>query len=119
RAWHEAGLDADRPGAVGSLTLGDAAVATDRIEHLLRPLSHPPVRADVCHLAMNGVSALVGFASKWTYGTRMVLSEHGVYLRERYLSLAADREPQAVKVIGMRFHRRLAAAAYASADILA
>lgn len=119
RAWHEAGLDSDRPGAVGPLTLRDAVVATDRIEHLLRPLSHPPVRAEVCHLAMNGVSALVGLASKWAYGTAMVLSEHGVYLRERYLSLAGDDVSQAVKVIGMRFSRRLAAAAYRSADILA
>ncbi len=119
RAWHEAGLDCGRPGAVGPLTLRDAFVATDRIEHLLRALSHTPVRADLCHLAMNGVSALVGFASKWAYGTPMVLSEHGVYLRERYLSLAGEHVPQAVKVIAMRFFRRLAAAAYRSADILA
>lgn len=119
RAWHEAGLDSGRPGAVGPLTLGDAAVAANRIEHLLRPLSHPPVFAQVCHLAMNGVSALIGLTSKWTYGTPMVLSEHGVYLRERYLSLAGDDVSQAVKVIGMRFSRRLAAAVYRSADILA
>jgi polysaccharide biosynthesis protein PelF len=118
RAWHEAGLDSGRPGAVGPLTLRDAVVATDRIEHLLRPLSHPPVRADLCHLAMNGVSALVGFASKWAYGTPMVLSEHGVYLRERYLALATEDASQAVKVIGMRFMRRLATAVYRSADIL-
>lgn len=118
-AWHGAGLDSDRPGAVGPLALGDAVVAANRIEHLLRPLSHPPVSAEVCHLAMNGVSALVGLASKWTYGTPVVLSEHGVYLRERYLSLAGDDVSQAVKVIGMRFSRRLAAAAYRSADILA
>ena len=119
RAWHHAGLDSSRPGAVGSLTLRDAVVATDRIEHLLRVLSHPPVRAELCHLAMNGVSALVGLASKWAYGTPMVLSEHGVYLRERYLSLAGENVSHAVKVIGMRFTRHLAAAAYRSADILA
>jgi len=109
RAWHDAGLDSGRPGAVGTLTLRDAVTAIDRIEHLLRALSHPPVRADLCHLAMNGVSALVGLASKWEYGTPMVLSEHGVYLRERYLSLASENVSHPVKVIGMRFTRRLAA----------
>jgi glycosyltransferase involved in cell wall biosynthesis len=119
RAWRDAGLDSGRPGAVGSLTLRDAVTAIDRIEHLLRALSHPPVRADLCHLAMNGVSALVGLASKWEYGTPMVLSEHGVYLRERYLSLASENVSHPVKVTGMRFTRRLAAAAYQSADILA
>jgi glycosyltransferase involved in cell wall biosynthesis len=119
RAWHEARLDSGRPGAPGPLTLRDAFVATDRIEHMLRSLSHPPVRADLCHMAMNGESMLVGLASKWAYGTPMVLSEHGVYLRERYLSLASEDVPQAVKATAMRFVRRLAVAAYRSADILA
>lgn len=113
RAWHDAGLDSD------PLTLRDAFAATDRIEHMLRSLSHPPVQADVCHLAMNGVSALVGLSSKWAYGTPLVLTEHGIYLRERYLALAGESVSQTVKMIAMRFNRRLAAAAYQSADILA
>jgi polysaccharide biosynthesis protein PelF len=120
RAWHDAGLDSGRrPDAFGPLTLRDAFIAADRIEHLLRPLSHPPVQADVCHLAMNGVSALVGLSSKWAYGTPLVISEHGVYLRERYLGLTDDDVSKPVKVITMRFNRYLAAGAYRSADVLA
>ena len=119
RAWHDARLDSDRPGAVGPLTLHDAVVATNRIEHLLRPLSHPPVRADVCHLTMNGTSGLVGLASKWTFGTPLVISEHGIYLRERYLALPSENVSQAVKAIVTRFNRRLAAAVYRNSDILA
>ena len=118
RAWHDARLDSDRPGAVGPLTLHDAVVATNRIEHLLRPLSHPPVRADVCHLTMNGTSGLVGLASKWTFGTPLVISEHGIYLRERYLALPSENVSQAVKAIVTRFNRRLAAAVYRNSDIL-
>jgi polysaccharide biosynthesis protein PelF len=119
RTWHDAGLDSGHSGAAGPLTLDDAVVATNRIEHLLRPLAHPPVSADVCHLTMNGASALVALASKWAFGTRMVLSEHGVYLRERYLGLASDNVSPAVKAIATRFNRRLAAATYRNADILA
>lgn len=119
RAWHRAGLDSGRPGSVGPLTLRDAFVGVDRIEHMLRSLSRPPVRTQVCHLAMNGLSALVGLTSKWAYGTPIVLSEHGIYLRERYLSLAAEDVPQAVKAISIRFSRRLAVGAYRNADILA
>jgi polysaccharide biosynthesis protein PelF len=120
RAWHDAGLDSGRrPDAVGPLTLRDAFVAADRIEHLLRPLSHPPMQADVCHLAMNGVSALVALSSKWAYGTPMVMSEHGVYLRERYLGLSDEDASKPVKIITMRFNRYLAAGAYRNADVLA
>jgi polysaccharide biosynthesis protein PelF len=118
-AWHHAGLDSGRPGAVGPLTLHDAVVITSRIEHLLRPLSHPPLDVDVCHLTMNGTSALVALASKWAYGTPLVMSEHGIYLRERYLGLASENVSPAVKATAMRFNRRLAAAAYQQVDILA
>jgi glycosyltransferase involved in cell wall biosynthesis len=119
RAWHQAGLDSGRPGSVGPLTLRDAFASAERVEHMLRPLSRPPVRTQVCHLAMNGLSALVGLTSKWAYGTPIVLSEHGVYLRERYLSLAAEDAPRAVKGISTRFSRRLVVGAYQNADILA
>lgn len=102
----------------GRLSLHDAATATDLLAHMLRPLFHPPIRADVCHLAMNGLSALVAMASKWTYGTPVLMSEHGVYLRERYLGMVAEPLPQPVKVLLLGFHRALAGAAYRCCDML-
>jgi glycosyltransferase involved in cell wall biosynthesis len=106
------------PPGTGALTLHDALVISDMFEHMVRPLSHPPIRADVIHLAMNGISALVAFASKWAYGTPIVMSEHGVYLRERYLS-SDESWPYAVRLLMLRFHRALAQAAYRLVDVLA
>lgn len=116
--WHAAGLDAP-VGEASPLTLADALTASDLIEHMLRPLSHPPLDVDVCHMAMNGLSMLVGLASKWQYGTRLVMSEHGVYLRERYLEMVGEPVSHSVKVLLLNFFRALAAAGYHSADILA
>ncbi len=113
--WREARMDAE----FGPLTLRDALQVTDYLEHFLRPLSHPPVVADVCHLSMNGISALVALASRWAWGTRIVMSEHGVYLRERYLALAKDDTSHAVNVVALGFYRALARAAYRVADLLA
>jgi glycosyltransferase involved in cell wall biosynthesis len=115
--WHAARADVDAAGT--RLNLSDAAAAADIIEHLLRPLSYPPIPAGICHLSMNGVCALVGLACKWRYGTPLVMSEHGVYLRERYLSMIDEPAPHAVKVLVLQFFRALAGAAYQTADILA
>ncbi len=121
-AWHAAGLDTspepDGPGH-NSLTLADALTASDLIEHMLRPLSYPPLDVDICHMAMNGLPMLVGLTSKWTYGTRLVMSEHGVYLRERYLSMIGEPVPHTVKVLLLNFFRALAAVGYHSVDIFA
>jgi glycosyltransferase involved in cell wall biosynthesis len=110
-AWH--GIYGDE------LTLADALEASWLIEHMLRPLSAEPVKADVVHASMNGLCMLVAMAAKWRYGTPVVMSEHGIYLRERYLSYLDDSAPHAVKVVVLSFFRALAGAGYLVADALA
>jgi glycosyltransferase involved in cell wall biosynthesis len=101
------------------INLRDALTAADLIEHMLRPLSCRPIEADICHLSMNGLSALVAMAAKWRHNTPILMSEHGVYLRERYLGIVNEPAPHAVKVLLLSFFRALAGAAYRVADMLA
>ncbi|MBM7790501.1 GT4 family glycosyltransferase PelF [Tenggerimyces flavus] len=101
------------------LSLADALEAAWLIEHMLRPLAAKPVEADIVHASMNGLSMLVAMASKWRYGTPVVMSEHGIYLRERYLSYVNDNAPHGVKVLILSFFRMLAGAGYLVADALA
>jgi glycosyltransferase involved in cell wall biosynthesis len=99
-------------------TLHDAVTALQLIEHALRPLSHPPVQADVVHTVANGLGTLAPLAAKWRYGTPIVMTEHGVYMREQYLHnrRAAYRWP--VKELFLRFLRQLCALGYAEADVI-
>ncbi|WP_020519042.1 GT4 family glycosyltransferase PelF [Catelliglobosispora koreensis] len=110
-AWQTASLD------LPPLTLRDADEAVLLIEHAVRPLAAvlPPV--DICHANANGLSSLVALAAKWRSRVPFIMTEHGVYLRERYLS-ARDLRP-GVKVAVLRFHRALARLAYAEADVVA
>jgi len=101
------------------INLADAITAGDLMGHMLRPLSGPPLRTDLTHVAMNGLSMLVGMAAKWSHGTPIVLSEHGVYLRERYLQYVNEPVSHAVRVLLLSFFRRLAGAAYVAADRIA
>lgn len=97
----------------------DALTAVDIIERSLRPLLRPAPQADVTHAVTNGLAALPGLAAKWQYGTPMLLTEHGVYLRERYLGLRAAEYNWPIKAILASFIRLLCITAYRSADLVA
>lgn len=101
------------------MSLQDALVATELLEHSLRPLSHPAPRADLCHPVSNGLPTLVAMTAQWAYGTPMVMSEHGVFLRERYLALQDFAYGWPVKQVLLAFYRRLSEAGYAAADLIA
>ena len=101
------------------LSLVDATEASWLIEHMLRPLAAPVVKADIVHSSMNGLSMLPGMVAKWENGTPLLLSEHGIYLRERYISFLDEDASHAVKVLILSFFRSLAGAAYLMSDALA
>lgn len=104
--------------APDALNLGDACQAMGMLGQMLRALTAEPVRADVVHLSMNGLPALVGLAAKWRHGTPLVLSEHGIYLRERYIAALATSTRYPVRVLILGFFRWLAGAAYLTTDML-
>ncbi|MCP2165537.1 GT4 family glycosyltransferase PelF [Goodfellowiella coeruleoviolacea] len=104
------------PHGAKDMTVLDALTVLRLIGHSLRPLNHPPVRADVAHCVANGLAVLPALAAKWAHGTPVLLTEHGIYLRERYLSYRNDtayRWP--VKLMHLAFLRNLCALAYREA----
>jgi glycosyltransferase involved in cell wall biosynthesis len=111
RDWRPDGTDA-------APTLNDAVVALQLLEHSLRPLSHPPVRADVAHAVTNGLGALPALASKWRFGTPVVVTEHGMYLREQYLHSRNAPYRWPVRALHLRFLRRLCSLGYSEADMI-
>ena len=115
-AW---AAESDRFVEVGVMpTVHDALTAVDLLEHALRPLFGPVAHTDVTHAVTNGLAVLVGLAAKWTHGTPLVLTEHGVYLRERYLEYRASPYSWPVKALMLGFLRRLCGAGYRAADLV-
>jgi polysaccharide biosynthesis protein PelF len=96
-------------------TLHDAVSAMQLLNHSLRPFSYPPPQADLGHAVTNGLAALPALAAKWRYGTPMVVTEHGVYLREQYLQNRTSRYRWPVKAFHLNFMRRLCALGYSEA----
>lgn len=119
-AWHEAARDRrahTRLRNVG-ITFADVLTAADLIEHFLRPLSVPPPSADLYHAVSNGLAALAAMTGKWAHGAPFILTEHGIYLRERYLSYLHAPGTHPVKTLLLSFFRLLSSAAYATADLI-
>ena len=125
-AWRERG---QRPAADGSAgrdplpstavpTLHDALTALQLLEHALRPLSRPPVRADVLHAVTNGLGVLPALSATWRYGTPLLVTEHGIYLREQYLHSRRGPYRWPVKELYLTFIRRLCALGYQEAGMI-
>jgi glycosyltransferase involved in cell wall biosynthesis len=85
----------------------------------MRPLTAPAPDGDLVHLVANGIAGLPGLAAKWRHGTPYVLSEHGVYLRERYLSFGRSGYSFPLKWLMLRFYRLLTHLVYDEAALVA
>ena len=111
--WHDVRPDGVAP------TVFDAITCVQLLEHSLRPLTAPPVRADVSHCVANGLAVLPALAAKWVHGTPLLLTEHGIYLRERYLGYRNTEYRWPVKAVHLAFLRGICVQAYREAGMLA
>lgn len=114
-AWREHWPDRGVP----TPTVQDAAMAVQVLEHSLRPLARPPVRADVAHAVTNGLGALPALACKWEFDMPMLVTEHGVALREQFLHHRESPYGWAVKAFYLGFMRRLCILCYHEAQTIA
>ncbi|GGU42422.1 transferase [Streptomyces albospinus] len=115
------------PGALpaargGQLT--DLLAVADALESALRPLSLDwygetgLARVDLCHAASGGAAALPGLLATHFFGTPLLVTEHGVRLREHYLAGAAEPLNAPVRALLAAFRRALAAETYAQAALI-
>jgi len=82
----------------------------------LLPLAAPTPVCDVAHSSAAALCALPAIVAKYRYGTPLVLTEHGIYLRERLLALSG--KPFGTKVLFANFYRAVVELAYREADVL-
>ena len=114
RAW------ADRwpAQAQGRPSTHDAVTALQLLDHFLRPLWHPPAQADVVHTVANGLGILPALAANWRYDMPVMVTEHGVYLRELYLQNRDGPYRWPVKALYLAFMRRLCTLGYHTATAI-
>ncbi|MFJ6795668.1 GT4 family glycosyltransferase PelF [Streptomyces sp. NPDC091268] len=110
-----------RPGlttAAAEPTLHDALTATDLLEHALRPLSVRIPPDSVAHAVSSGLATLPALAAKYLDKVPFLLTEHGIYLRERYLGYRSAAQRWPVKALLLGFYRELNTEGYRQADLI-
>ena len=87
RAAKAALTDGAMRGGLGAPNLYDLSEAVRLLYRLLAVLTIDIPPAHVVHGTVTGISALICVVAKLVYGVPMLLTEHGVYIRERCLAL--------------------------------
>lgn len=75
--------------------------------------------ADVLHVTAAGWAGVPALVSKELTGTPMLLTEHGVFVREAYLAAARSSEGAGSRLLSTRLARSFARATYRAADLVA
>lgn len=92
--------------------LGEVTMTVNWLKSTLAPLLFIPPEADIVHAVTNGLCAVPSYVAAYTYGVPLLLTEHGVYLRERYLGFKGENEPYSLKLFRSRFYETLAKLMY-------
>ena len=98
-------------------SLESVITCAQSIYRYLLPIAVPlPDDTDVAHATAAAFCALPAICAKLTRGLPFLLTEHGVYLRERVLSLVRDGTPTLQKILLGNFYRAIVAVSYHLAD---
>lgn len=106
------------PTAQARPTVHDALTATDLLEHALRPLGTRIPEESVAHAVSSGLATLPALAAHKLDGVPFLLTEHGIYLRERYLGYRSGEQRWPVKAFMLGFYRELNSLGYREADLI-
>ncbi len=79
-------LDSERP------SVADMTTALRWTYNFLMPLVAPIPDVDIVHATIASFAALPGIVARIDRGTPFVLTEHGVYIRERYIAISAETQ---------------------------
>lgn len=116
RCWHLLRDRLAQHGAFCELPMADTVDIARSLYRYLIPLAVPLPHVDIAHSSGAALCALPALAAKFRTGAPFLLTEHGVYVRERVLQMVRDDIPTLHKALLANFYRAVARCAYTYAD---
>lgn len=96
----------------------EAATLYQILYWIARAAAESVPTTDIVHVTAAGWAGIPATVQKALYGTPVILTEHGVYLRESYLAAVRSPASPGERFISTRLARGLARSAYDSADVI-
>ncbi|MEU6016147.1 DUF3492 domain-containing protein [Streptomyces sp. NPDC047515] len=109
---------------VQAAAVPDLLAFARELDRVLRPLSldwydeESLGAVDLCHATSGGAAALPGLLAKRFFGVPLLVTEHGVRLREHYLAATGSSVSAPVRALLAGLHGRLAGEVYRQAAIV-
>lgn len=97
----------------------DATFGMRWIYHFMMPLAVPIPNVSATHSTLAGFPAISSIAAKFAYGTPMLLTDHGVYIRERLINVSQTEMPYFSKKWLIDLATFITRAVYHYADLIA
>ncbi len=97
-------------------TIYDLTVGMRWIYRFLMPLSIEVPKADISHLTLAGFPVIPALVLKYKYGTPMIVTEHGVYIRERLIAINTSEYSFFLKKMLIKFSECITELVYYKAD---
>lgn len=100
------------------IDLHQAVVLYRTLYWIARTAATPTPEVDLCHVTAAGWAGIPAVVHAELHGTPVLLTEHGVYVREAYLAAIRTDPAPARRFLDTRLARNLAGLAYRSADLV-
>jgi glycosyltransferase involved in cell wall biosynthesis len=97
-------------------TLLDLTVGMRWLYRFLLPISINAPKADICHLTISGFPVMPALIQKYKYGTPLIVTEHGVFIRERLIAINTSEFSFFLKKMLIRLSERITELVYYKAD---
>ncbi|SFG16185.1 MULTISPECIES: GT4 family glycosyltransferase PelF [Salegentibacter] len=100
-------------------SLIDITIGLRWIYRFLIPLAIVNIpKVDVSHLTLSGFPVIPALIANYKYGTPIILTEHGVFIRERLLAINNSEYPYFLKSLLIRFSEAITRLVYHKAEVI-
>src|SRR4029079_2833454 len=101
-----------------NISLYDLTVGMRWIYRFLIPLSIDVPKVDISHLTISGFPVIPALVLKYKYGTPLMATEHGVFIRERLLAINTSEYSIFLKRLLINLSETITELVYYKADMI-